>query len=91
MKYLLLVALICTLVWAQDTADVIDDASRKINLELGGMIESIIEVKFRPAKGTKHFYHVVASEYEHTLVQIFAVKLSNNKILDIERLDSVPA
>ena len=64
MKYLLIFFLLSALVVCEDSTDQIEDATRKINLELGGIVESVTEVKFRPLKGTKYFYHVVPREYD---------------------------
>jgi hypothetical protein len=89
MKYLLLISIISALAFAQDV-DTIDEVSKKVGLEQRSTVENVLEIKFRPAKGTQYFYHVVPREYDQYIVQFNAKKLSNNQLLKIERLESIP-
>ena len=82
MKYLLLISIISALAFAQE-ADSIDEVSKKLNLEQKSIIESTLEIKFRPAKGTQYFYHVVPREYDQHIVEFNAKKLSNNQALKV--------
>jgi hypothetical protein len=75
---------------AESDQDIIEEASKTINLELGGIVEQTTQIKFRPLKSTKSFYHVVPREYDSHYVAISAIKLSNNNQLKIERLSTVP-
>lgn len=86
MKYLLFLALVINLAYSQSEFSTIEDVNRKINLEQKSYVDIISEIKFKPLKGTKYYYHVVPKEYGYNVVEIRALKMTNFDELKVERL-----
>jgi hypothetical protein len=56
-----------------------------------GFVDIISEVKFKFAKGTKAFYHVIPREYSDNIIDVKAVKSSTYSSLKVVRLSESPS
>lgn len=66
-----------------------EDVSRKFTLDAAGVIESQIDIRFRPNKkdDTRSYYHVIeAGLAEHNLVSIDAVVATSQNAASVEKL-----
>lgn len=78
MKYLLLLAVLACGVFSQDHSDVVEEVTRKVNLEQRSFVDVTSEVKFKPIVSSKFFYHIVPREYEPYIMTVVAKKLGSS-------------
>ena len=99
MKYLLTLGSLACLVLATQAAgapsDVLaynEDVTRKINLEIEGVVEVVTDIKFKPeGSGRIFYYFVVPHKYEDNLVSLTAVSSTTSDDLKIEKVSASPA